>query len=230
MGAGPGQARRAGRARPRPAGHQQRGRDLVADPGRQRVRQLGRVRRRLPRQLRVVRASSPCATTPAIPTTPRSATATGGPATGSWPSSRTRRRSGARRRGARWRPWARARSRPRSARWCSIPRSARSIVGTVFSVANGSAFWRKSSYLIGREGTAIASALVTIEDDPLIPRAPGRGRSTATACRLARTSWSRAACSDRSCATSTARASWAGRRPARPDAASAATRGRPRRT
>ena len=37
---------------------------------------------------------------------------------------------------------------------------ARSIVGTVFSVANGSAFWRKSSYLVGREGTLVASPLV----------------------------------------------------------------------
>jgi PmbA protein len=59
---------------------------------------------------------------------------------------------------------------------CAIvfdPECGRSIVGTVFSVANGSAFWRKSSYLIGREGTQVASELVTIEDDPLIPRAPG---------------------------------------------------------
>jgi PmbA protein len=53
------------------------------------------------------------------------------------------------------------------------PEVARSIVGTVFSVANGSAFWRKSSYLLGKEGQAIASPLVTIVDDPLIPRAPG---------------------------------------------------------
>jgi PmbA protein len=35
------------------------------------------------------------------------------------------------------------------------------------------AFWRKSTYLIGREGTLVASPLVTIIDDPLIPRAPG---------------------------------------------------------
>ena len=49
----------------------------------------------------------------------------------------------------------------------------RSIVGTVFSVANGAAFWRKSSYLIGREGTAVASPLVTIVDDPHIKRGPG---------------------------------------------------------
>lgn len=59
---------------------------------------------------------------------------------------------------------------------CAIvfdPEVARSIVGTVFSVANGSSFWRKSSYLVGKEGEAIASPLVTITDDPLIPRAPG---------------------------------------------------------
>ncbi|HEY5923538.1 MAG TPA: TldD/PmbA family protein [Kofleriaceae bacterium] len=53
------------------------------------------------------------------------------------------------------------------------PEVARSIVGTIFSVANGSAFWRKSSYLVGKEGEVIASPLVTIVDDPLIPRAPG---------------------------------------------------------
>lgn len=53
------------------------------------------------------------------------------------------------------------------------PEVARSIVGTIFSVANGSAFWRKSSYLVGKEGELIASPLVTIVDDPLIARAPG---------------------------------------------------------
>jgi PmbA protein len=53
------------------------------------------------------------------------------------------------------------------------PEVARSIVGTIFSVANGSSFWRKSSYLVGKEGELIASPLVTIIDDPLIPRAPG---------------------------------------------------------
>ncbi|MBA3503796.1 MAG: TldD/PmbA family protein [Deltaproteobacteria bacterium] len=59
---------------------------------------------------------------------------------------------------------------------CAIvfdPEVARSIVGTIFSVANGSSFWRKSSYLVGKEGQLIASPLVTITDDPLIPRAPG---------------------------------------------------------
>lgn len=53
------------------------------------------------------------------------------------------------------------------------PEVARSIIGTIFSVANGSAFWRKSSYLVGKEGEVIASPLLTIVDDPLIKRAPG---------------------------------------------------------
>jgi PmbA protein len=53
------------------------------------------------------------------------------------------------------------------------PEVARSLVGMVFSVANGSAFWRKSTYMLEREGQPVASPLVTIVDDPLIPRAPG---------------------------------------------------------
>jgi PmbA protein len=59
---------------------------------------------------------------------------------------------------------------------CAIvfdPEVARLIVGTIFSVANGSAFWRKSSYLVGKEGEVVSSPLVTIVDDPLILRAPG---------------------------------------------------------
>lgn len=53
------------------------------------------------------------------------------------------------------------------------PEAGRAIPGLLFSVANGAAFYRKASYLIGREGTPVASPLVTIVDDPLIPRAPG---------------------------------------------------------
>lgn len=53
------------------------------------------------------------------------------------------------------------------------PEAGRSIIGTVFSVANGSSFYRKSSYLVDREGTEVASPLVTIVDDPLIKRGPG---------------------------------------------------------
>jgi PmbA protein len=53
------------------------------------------------------------------------------------------------------------------------PEVGRSLIGTVFSVANGSAFWRKSTYLLGREGTPVASPLVTIVDEPHLPRGPG---------------------------------------------------------
>ena len=50
---------------------------------------------------------------------------------------------------------------------------ARSILGLIGGCAMGSAIWRKSSYLAGREGTQIASDLVTVIDDPFIPRGPG---------------------------------------------------------
>ena len=53
------------------------------------------------------------------------------------------------------------------------PEVGRSIVGTVFSISNGSAMYRKSTYLLGREGTRVASDLVTIVDDPLVARAIG---------------------------------------------------------
>jgi PmbA protein len=53
------------------------------------------------------------------------------------------------------------------------PDSARSILGMLAGCIMGSAIWRKSSYLIGREGTRVASDRITVVDDPLIPRAPG---------------------------------------------------------
>jgi PmbA protein len=53
------------------------------------------------------------------------------------------------------------------------PDAARALLGLMASCAMGSAIWRKSSYLMGREGTRVASDLVTVVDDPLIPRAPG---------------------------------------------------------
>ncbi|MAQ15983.1 MAG: PmbA protein [Sandaracinus sp.] len=53
------------------------------------------------------------------------------------------------------------------------PDAARSIVGLLAGCVNGGAIWRRSSYLLDRLGTAVASDLVTIVDDPLIPRAPG---------------------------------------------------------
>lgn len=53
------------------------------------------------------------------------------------------------------------------------PDAARSILGLLAGCVMGSSIWRKSSYLIGREGTRVASDLVTVVDDPLRPRAPG---------------------------------------------------------
>jgi PmbA protein len=66
----------------------------------------------------------------------------------------------------------------RSVATCEVPvvfdpDAARSILGMLAGCAMGSAIWRKSSYLVGREGTEVASSLVTINDDPLLPRAPG---------------------------------------------------------
>ncbi len=53
------------------------------------------------------------------------------------------------------------------------PDAARSILGLLAGCVMGSSIWRKSSYLVGREGTRVASDLVSVVDDPLIKRAPG---------------------------------------------------------
>ncbi len=53
------------------------------------------------------------------------------------------------------------------------PDVARSLLGSFAGCIVGGAVWRKSTYLMEREGTEVASPLVTIVDDPLIPRAPG---------------------------------------------------------
>jgi len=53
------------------------------------------------------------------------------------------------------------------------PDVSRSMLGLLAGVVMGSSIWRKSSYLAGRENTAVASPLVNVVDDPLIPRAPG---------------------------------------------------------
>jgi PmbA protein len=50
---------------------------------------------------------------------------------------------------------------------------SRSIIGAFVGCILGGAVWRKSSYLVSREGTEVASPDVTLIDDPLIPRAPG---------------------------------------------------------
>ena len=53
------------------------------------------------------------------------------------------------------------------------PEAARALLGQLAGVVSGGAVWRKSTYLAAREGTAVASSLVTVVDDPLIRRAPG---------------------------------------------------------
>ena len=53
------------------------------------------------------------------------------------------------------------------------PEAARALLGQLAAVVSGGAVWRKSSYLAAREGTAVASSLVTVVDDPLRRRAPG---------------------------------------------------------
>jgi PmbA protein len=53
------------------------------------------------------------------------------------------------------------------------PDVARSLVGSLAGCIVGGALWRKSSYLLEREGSDVASSLVTIVDDPLIRRGPG---------------------------------------------------------
>ncbi len=53
------------------------------------------------------------------------------------------------------------------------PDAARSLVGLIAGCVMGGAVWRKSTYLAEREGKRVASDLVTVVDDPLLPRAPG---------------------------------------------------------
>jgi len=53
------------------------------------------------------------------------------------------------------------------------PDAGRSILGLLAACVNGAAIWKRSSYLVGREGTRVATELVTVSDDPLIPGAPG---------------------------------------------------------
>lgn len=53
------------------------------------------------------------------------------------------------------------------------PEAGRSLLGKLAGVTSGGGVWRKSTYLADREGTEVASPLIHIVDDPLIPRAPG---------------------------------------------------------
>ncbi|HTM46002.1 MAG TPA: TldD/PmbA family protein [Polyangiaceae bacterium] len=67
---------------------------------------------------------------------------------------------------------------PRKIDSCEIPivfdpDTARSVIGSFAGCLLGGAIWRRSSYLAEREGSQVASPLITLIDDPLIPRAPG---------------------------------------------------------
>jgi len=53
------------------------------------------------------------------------------------------------------------------------PDAARGLLGQLAGVMSGGAVWRRSSYLAGREGTAVAAPIVEIVDDPLLRRGPG---------------------------------------------------------
>ncbi|HEX4338027.1 MAG TPA: metallopeptidase TldD-related protein [Polyangiaceae bacterium] len=66
---------------------------------------------------------------------------------------------------------------PRKVATCEAPvvfdkEAARSIIGTFAGCIVGGSVWRKSTYLLGREGTPVGSALLDITDDPLIVRGP----------------------------------------------------------
>jgi PmbA protein len=51
--------------------------------------------------------------------------------------------------------------------------AARSLLSSFVGCALGGSVWRRSSYLADREGSRVASPLVNVIDDPLIPRGPG---------------------------------------------------------
>ena len=53
------------------------------------------------------------------------------------------------------------------------PDAGRGLLGQLAGVMSGGAVWRRSTYLAEREGTAVASPLVEIIDDPLVRRGPG---------------------------------------------------------
>jgi PmbA protein len=51
--------------------------------------------------------------------------------------------------------------------------AARSLLGLFAGCVTGDAIYRRSSFLVGRLGEEVASELVTLVDDPLIPGGPG---------------------------------------------------------
>jgi PmbA protein len=66
----------------------------------------------------------------------------------------------------------------RSVAACEVPvifdsNSAGLLLKTLAQCVMGSSIWRGSCYLVGREGSYVASDLITVVDDATIPRAPG---------------------------------------------------------
>lgn len=53
------------------------------------------------------------------------------------------------------------------------PEAGAQVLRTLFGLVSGSAVYRKATYLLERESTVVASPLVTVVDDPLIPAGPG---------------------------------------------------------
>jgi len=53
------------------------------------------------------------------------------------------------------------------------PDAGRGLLGQFAGVMSGGSVWRRSTYLAERLGTAVASDLCEIVDDPLLPRGPG---------------------------------------------------------
>ncbi len=53
------------------------------------------------------------------------------------------------------------------------PEAGSQVISTLFGVISGGAAYRHSTYLLERENTPVASKLVTVVDDPLLPGGPG---------------------------------------------------------
>jgi PmbA protein len=52
-------------------------------------------------------------------------------------------------------------------------RTAGRIAGPIYDALSGSSLYQKQSFLIGKENKQVASSIMTVFDDPLIPRGPG---------------------------------------------------------
>jgi PmbA protein len=53
------------------------------------------------------------------------------------------------------------------------PEAGRALLSLVCGCVSGSAVYKRQSYLADQEGERVASPLVSVLDDPLLPRAPG---------------------------------------------------------